>query len=373
MGQLNDWAGEFGGDGEVYPYDGPGTAGSNPNAVPVDTVTMVDPVAQCFTVEMPAGWDSTVFSSGSYADARQTAVSVSPDGNTILFVGDPTTPTYWSPSAMGEMGEPVTDIIDQSDTVEWSEYQLATERVENWVQQKFGDLDGFMLLGTEDAPDIAQEGMEIMQPQLDVPLTVTSARTYFQYASDAGTMNGMVTGSTVGMPQGWVVLVQGQSTLGNPLDYEPMVQTMARTLKLTDEWKGRQQEYWQNARAESEAFAAQLTANHNANMEWIRNSSAAHQSKMEGIWAANDASMNNYYDRMASMDSNQRSFLNYLQEENTVQTDLGDTYQVPQGADVYYVNPSTGQSIGGDYGFGEQDLTQMGLDSSDWMQTEIVD
>ena len=93
---------------------------------------------------------------------------------------------------------------------------------------------------------------------------------------------------------------------------------------------------------------------------------------MQGIWAANDASMNNYYQRMEAMDSNQRSFLNFIQGENTVRNDAGQVFQVAQGADVYYVNPGTGATVGGNVNFSEQDLIAMGLNPSDWTLTEVI-
>ncbi len=147
---------------------------------------------------------------------------------------------------------------------------------------------------------------------------------------------------------------------------------MASSKKLTPDWASRQEAFWQNERAASAAFTQQLIDNHNANMAWIQGSAAAHQQKMQGIWAANDASMASYYDRMASMDGNQRSFLNYINGEHTVRNSAGQTFQVAQGVDVYYVNPATGHQVGGDVNFSEQTLVEMGLDPSDWTRTEIV-
>lgn len=338
----------------------------------METVTMTDPVAQSFTVEAPLGWDTTAYSTGMYSDHRTAVVSVSPDGKTILFSGDPLSPAYWSPSAPANQTEFVQGWVDQSSLAEWSEYQPATTWTEEWVLRKFGGLEGFELLGTVEDPDKAAQISEAVQQQLGGGMTVTAARTTFSYETGDGTVSGLVTGETLGNDQTWTTVVSGLSTLGITDDYEPMLTALSQSVRTTPEWKERQDQFWQGMEAQSQAFTQQLIDNHNANMAWIRNSGAAHQAKMQAIWAANDASMTNYYDRMASMDGNQRSFLNYLQGENTVQNSSGQTFQVAQGADVYYVNPSTGQTVGGNANFSEQDLRDMGLNPSDWTITEIV-
>lgn len=338
----------------------------------METVTMLDPVAASFTAEVPLGWDSTLFSTGTFGDHRQTVISVSPDGLTIIFSGDPYLPFYWSPSHPDNQTEAAQFLINESSTTEWREYEPATTWVEQWTVDKFGGLDGFAILGTEELPDEAAEATQILEESLGIPVFVTAARTHFQYETDIGTMSGIVNGSTQDGGQFWNASVSGLSTIGDPYDYEPMVDALARSSRITPEWSQRQDQYWRDIQAQSDAFTQQLTDNHNANMAWIRDSSMAHQAKMEGIWAANDASMNNYYTRMSAMDDNQRSFLNYIQGENTVQTSTGQTFQVAQGADVYFVNPSTGATVGGNSAFSSQDLAEMGLNPSEWSATQVV-
>jgi hypothetical protein len=353
--------------------DGQGDDPAGPELSPptTETVGLIDPVAQSFTVEAPAGWDTTAYSTGMYSDHRETVVSVSPDGKTVLFVGDPYAPSYWSPSDPSNSTDAVRTWVEQSEISQWSEYVPATTWIEDWTVAKFGGLDGFVLLSTVDRPEEAQQIAETFRQALGTEITVTAARTTFVYTAD-GASFGMVSGATYGNAQTWSANIQGLSTLGDPDDYEPMLVAMARSKKITPEWQSRQSAFWQDMQAQSEAFTRQLIDNHNANMQWIRTSAAAHQQRMQAIWSANDASMTSYYDRMASMDGNQRSFLNYIQGENTVQNSAGQSFQVPQGAQVYYVNPTTGNTVGGNEAFGEQDLISMGLNPSDWTLTEIV-
>lgn len=347
---------------EEYPYSGP----------TFDTVTVLDPVAGAFTVDVPLGWDSTVFSSGMFSDHRQTVISMSPDGLTVLFSGDPSLPYYWSPSHPNNQYETSQIMVDSLENAEWREYEYADTWVEWWIYDKFGNLDGFVYYGSEFDPQEEQNMYETYARELGISIDVSVARGYFGYETEYGPMTGLVVGSTSNMDSVWYATVRGLSTIGDPLEYEPMLTAMVESETTTPEWKSQQDQYWAQVQAQNQAFTEQMISTHNSNMAWIQNSSAAHQARMENIWAANDASMNNFYNRMASMDSNQRSFLNYLQDENTVQIAGGETYQVPQGVDVYYVNPSTGATVGGNSAFGEQDLYQMGLNPSDWTRADVI-
>ena len=107
-------------------------------------------------------------------------------------------------------------------------------------------------------------------------------------------------------------------------------------------------------------------------MAWIQDSANAHQQRMESIWSANDASVASYYDRMASSDVSHRSFLNYINDERTVQTTEGQKFQVDDSYQRYWVNPTTGEYAGGDVNFGESQLRELGLDPGAYQEVEIV-
>lgn len=335
-------------------------------------VSMTDPVAQSFSVDVPEGWDSVAYSTGTYDDHREAVVSVSPDGNTVLFIGDPKLPAYYDPDHPDNAQQWFRDWIDQSDVADWAAYTHAVDWTQEWVLRKFGELDGFLLLDTVDDPAEAQKIVDAVQQATGASVQATVARTSFTYETESGIVSAKVTGSTMNSGSAWFADVQGLSTLGEVADYEPMLGAMARSKKTDPNWTARRDEVWAQQRAQSEAFTQQLIANHNANMAWIQNSAAAHQSRMEAIWAAGDASMQNYYDRMDSMDGNQRSFLNYISEENTVAGPTGQTWQVATGQTNYYVNPTNGQYVAGDINFDESDLREMGLNPNDFELTQIV-
>jgi hypothetical protein len=321
---------------------------------------------------VPAGWDSIANSEGTYDDHREAVVSVSPDGNTVLFLGDPKLPGYWNPDDPANQQQWFRDWVDQSDIAEWGYYTPAAQWTQDWVTNKFGGLDGFLLLDTTDAPDQAQALIEKVYQATGSMIEATAAYTNFTYETESGVVSARVGGVTMNSGQAWFADVQGLSTLGFVDDYEPMLSAMARSKQNDPNWTARRDQVWADQRAQSEAFTQQLIANHNANMAWIQNSAAAHQSRMQSIWASNDASMQSYYDRMDAMDSNQRSFLNYINEENTVAGPTGQTWQVATGQTNYYVNPTNGQYVAGDINFDESDLREMGLNPNDYELTQII-
>ncbi|MCB1040734.1 MAG: hypothetical protein KDA94_14560, partial [Acidimicrobiales bacterium] len=79
-----------------------------------------------------------------------------------------------------------------------------------------------------------------------------------------------------------------------------------------------------------------------------------------------------FYDRMASGDVEQRQFLNYINDESTVQSSGGQKFQVDSSYQRYWLNPSTGEYAGGDIDFGEQQLRDLGLDPGSYEEVEIV-
>lgn len=63
---------------------------------------------------------------------------------------------------------------------------------------------------------------------------------------------------------------------------------------------------------------------------------AIHRSTTEAV---NNSIMGSYNSRMQASDENQRGFLNYIKDENTVRDNsTGERYQVQSGADQYWMN-----------------------------------
>src|ERR1051325_3403271 len=98
---------------------------------------MTDAVAQSFTVAVPDGWDSVAYSTGTYDDHREAVVSGSPDGNPVLFIGDPKLPQCWDPNHPNNQQQWLIDWIDQSDVADFGTYTHAVDWTPGWVLGKF--------------------------------------------------------------------------------------------------------------------------------------------------------------------------------------------------------------------------------------------
>ncbi len=150
---------------------------------------------------------------------------------------------------------------------------------------------------------------------------------------------------------------------------------MAGSQRTNPEFTARLQAEHEATMAGIQAEIQAMTARHEANMAWIQQSAQRHQQRMNAIWAQGDASMQNYYARMDSMDNTQQSFLNYINEENTVAPlsgGSGTTWQVDSGYDRYWVNPTSGGYVGGDINFGESQLRELGLNPGDYEEVTVI-
>jgi hypothetical protein len=337
------------------------------SAPTTSTVTMRDPVDDSFTVEVPEGWDSVAYSSGQFAVHRNVVSSVSPDGKTVLFVGDPKLPMYWDPSG-------VTDIfrqsIDKVDFYEIKSFEPMESYLPDYVTGKFGDLPEFQIASVEPEPEL--KGLIESSLIAGAGFSVSTAVVRFSYAASGSTINALVVGWALNGGVNWTTDVFGVATDRNVDDYSAMLYAMAGSVTTTPEYAARSQANHEQSMAQIQAFGEELTRQHNANMAWIRQSAAAHQSRMEAIWAQGDASMQSYYNRMDSMDHTQRDFLNYINEEATVSGGATGTRQVATGATNYWVNKYDGTYVGGDINFGDAQLRELGLNPNDYEQVTVV-
>ncbi|MCB0844369.1 MAG: hypothetical protein KDE26_14040, partial [Bacteroidetes bacterium] len=60
--------------------------------------TYTDPRENAFTVSLPSDWKTQVSLERPHGQIRSCGVSVSPDGKSKVFFGDPTLPTYMAPN-----------------------------------------------------------------------------------------------------------------------------------------------------------------------------------------------------------------------------------------------------------------------------------
>lgn len=334
-----------------------------------EMMSVTDPVDNAFTVDVPATWDSVAYSTGGFTNARNVVSSVSPDGKTVLFMGDATLPVYWTPV---DILPTTVELANVLDFYVIAEYEPAEAYFPEYVTRKFGELPGFEITSVVSKPDQVQE---LQQGFIDNGVPAPEAHmvdVFFDYTASGETIHALVNGMTMNGGSFWIVDLAGLATDREIEDYLPMVQAMSRSLKITDDYSARSQANHDAAMAQIQAFGEEMTRQHNANMAWIQQSAAAHQSRMEAIWAQGDASMQSYYNRMDSMDSTQRNFLNYINEEETVSGGSTGIRQVATGATNYWVNKNDGTYVGGDINFGDAQLRELGLNPNDYEQVTVV-
>ncbi|QXC60806.1 hypothetical protein KSP35_21185 [Aquihabitans sp. G128] len=335
-----------------------------------DLVTVSDPVHNAFSIGVPNGWNNLVYSSVEGQVTHEVINSVSPDGKTVLFIGDPKIPSYWNPAT----ANPVTvDFCNKLDFMELKSYSPAPEYMPAYVQQKFGKLPGFQLGSVETDAD-AEAGLA--QAFADRGLAapgIAIVNLHFSYEDEDGTtVNALIVGTTMDSGDFWSASVLGLSTTGDVATYRPMLAAMTQTEQTNPEWTAQQNARHQQVLAQIDANTAAMTSQHQANMAAIQSSAQRHQERMAAIESANDASVAGFYDRMEAGDATQRGFLNYINDENTVATSSGTTYQVDNSYDRYWLNPTTGEYAGGDINFGDAQLRELGLNPSDYEEVKIV-
>lgn len=333
-------------------------------------VTVQDPVNNAFSAGVPEGWDSLVYSVVEGQVTREVVNTVSPDGDTILFIGDPKIPSYWNPAT----ANPITvQFSEQLDFMELKTYVPAPEHLATYVTEKFGQLPGFAVTEIVEDADAEAKGREAWASRgLPVPV-LHVADAHFTYQTEDGEqVNALIIGTTVDSGDFWQAQVVGLSTTGSTDDYRAMLTTMIGSMQSNPDWTAQQNARHEQVMADIARRTAEMTSQHQANMAAIQSSAQRHQQKMEGLWAANDASVANFYDRMEAGDANQRGFLNYINEENTVATPTGQQYQVDNSYDRYWMDTSTGTYVGGDINFDDADLRELGLDPNAYTEVQVV-
>jgi hypothetical protein len=339
-------------------------AADGPTPPTTDLVTMRDPVEDMFSIGMPKGWANRVYSVRIYDINTMVVTSISPNGSVILFAGDPSMPQFWSP------GNPVaTQMAQFNKMVKIQSFVPAPTFLPAYVERKFGRLPGFKVTNTSE--DFEYE--EKLQKKLDetgVPMRATAAKVDFTYQDAGAPRNVRILGSTCNAGGFWTVSVSGVSTTSDPDRYIPMMETIGKSHKMNPAWQAREQERHREAMAAIQRATQEMTNRHNANMAWIQDSARRHQARMDAIHAQGAASTRAFEQRMSAMDSSQRSFLNYINDESTVVNSSGKTFQVDNSYQRYYINKTTGTYVGGDIRLDHDKLRDLGLNPDDYEEAK---
>lgn len=338
--------------------------------VPSSMVPITDPVNNAFSAQVPEGWESLAYSTVEGQVTRLVVNTVSPDGGTVLFVGDPKIPSYWEPEAANEM---VVRFADMLDSMELRSYTPAEQYVVEYVNEKFGEIDDFQLGELSRAYDREENLMNQAASQGVALNDVQVATQRFSFTDGEGRPNQAgVTIGTMSASGTWTVEISGATTTGDLDPFLAKADEIAGSRQMNPDFQAQQQQRHNDTMAMIDQRTREMTERHEANMAWIQDSANAHQQRMQGIWASNDAQMASYYDRMASGDVEHRQFLNYINDERTVQNSAGVKSQVDDGYQRYWQHTSGSGYLGGDANFDESAISSLGENPSNYEEVQIV-
>jgi len=351
------------GRGDVIPDEPAG------GELPTSFVTLTEAIYGAFTAEVPDGWDSVAYTTVEGQMANNVLASVSPDGSTVIFSGDPGIPSYYDPDQATDVIRQFTEWVP---SMELARYTPADAYLQGYVPEKFGGLDGFALDGIEPLPERAAQ-IEEAGRAAGGSYTVEAARARFSFTDEQGQPNrGYVDAVTMNGGVGWLVNVNGAATTGDLEALLPVALSVTDSIRMTPDFVANQQARHEATMAQMQAFQEEMTRRHGENMARLQQSAASHQARMEAIWASNDAQITAYYDRMQQGDVNHRAFLNYINEENTVVGPSGGKVQVAGGYERYWINVNDGSYLGGDAALDESALRELGFDPSAYQEAPIV-
>lgn len=338
--------------------------------------TVLDPVEQAFTLSMPRGWHNRAWLHRNGAMAREIATSSSPDGGTVLFMGDPSLPMFCEPT--GLMPPPGSEVRP---------YTSVEHFLPAYVQRRFGRLGGFRVLGMAPLPELLHLLTDKARRAGAQQVWITAGALRLQYVEAGAPVNAVILGACVGFGPVWTVELAGVSTAGQPEDYVPALLALVATRATTPAMQRRQLEERARSAAQHQAVMAQLDqnaallrANHASNMATLQGMAASHQAHMGALHAAHDAQLAGWAATqqrldgahsaaMAAEDLGQRRFLNAIAEERTVVDPDGHTHQVADGFDRYFRRRSDGAWIGTR---GDRDLSGLpGVDPSQYDEVRI--
>jgi hypothetical protein len=345
---------------------------SKPSKPATEYERVKEPIEGSFFVNVPKGWYNQVYSFRIDDIIREITVSVSPNSDTVIYMGDPKIPQYWSPQYTNPF---IMESVKYSPLTRVEAFQKAEPYFRKYVQNKFGKLENFKLgevaFDDERTKDLYQRHQEKGIPVAELGVV----KIFFTYTDKGKPMSAHLVGATFDYQAFWIPTVCGISTSNNVKDYIPMLNTIAKSKETNPEWVARQNQIHQQRMAEIQAnhqrIMSQMTDRHNQNMLWIQRSAEAHQAKMQNLWAQSDASVKSYFERSAASDMQHQRFLNYINEENTVVGSGGKTWQVATGYQRYFVNPTTGKYLGGDIRFDQDAIRRLGLNPDDYQEVKI--
>lgn len=334
-----------------------------------DMQTVYDMTENSFSIAMPAGWQNIALMHRLHNSPRTLVRAISPDNNAVIFMGDPVLPVYSMPNPQMEA---MYRNVGMNPPTQSSQFIDAENYFAGYMQERFGRLQGFVLDEKYIDEKIVDFQRKEMQ-KLNFHPTVSNISYRFHYESNGRTIRGVVNGTTMSFGSGWLPEVSGYCTTGDINELEEIFWAMGKSRVQNPAWQQAQNARHQQVMAQIEANTQAMTARHNQNMANIQASAQAHQQKMAALHQAADMRNQAWADQQASLDAQHKQFINSIRNEHTVADPSGNTYQVDNYSDKYFVDKTNNTYIGTHGTVTLDDLRQIkGLNIDNFAETIII-
>lgn len=310
----------------------------------VKWVQIADMTENSFSIAMPAGWNNAALLHRKHQSPRALVTSVSPDKNTVIYLGDPRLPVYTIPGSG-------FDAPYRQFNIKYP-YQIAPSvsaetYFSDYLRKHFGGMEGFRIIEKFDNhPILEQQRKEMAKLTMNVGVTNASYR--FVYTSKGRTIHGELNGTVVDMGKMWIPEVSGFCTTGDPKEVAAMMIRMGQSKVTNPKWQEAQNAQHQQNMAMIQQNTQRMTQQHQQRMADIQRSAAAHQQRMSDLQQAADARNEQWRRNQQSQDIQHEKFLNTIKGEHTVQDSEGNTYQVDNSQEKYFIDKSNNTYIGTD-------------------------
>jgi|GEM_PF-4028999 len=258
---------------------------SNKNGSAVKWINIADMAENSFSVDMPAGWTNTALLHRVHGSPRSLVTAISPDKNTVIYIGDPRLPVYTVPGSGFE--EPYRQ-FNMKYPYQVAEYVPAETYFNNYLRTHFGQIEGFRIIEKFDnRPLLALQRKEMQKAPVNAEVSNISYR--FEYQSKGRVIHGELNGTVIGLGKMWLAEASGFCTAGDPVAAAAMMIKMMESKAANPQWQQAQQAQHQQTMSMIEQNTQRMTQQHQQNMANIQRSAAAHQQRMADLQQAADA------------------------------------------------------------------------------------
>lgn len=340
---------------------------------------VVDANEGSFSVELPVGWQHEVRMVRIGPEQRRIVQAQSPDGAVRLIGHDPDLPNFLEPGGM----------FPTSPMQRIGTYVTADVFLKDYLPARFGNQPGFRFDGTRPEPQLEQfivrKGAEL---GVNVRATSVSARFGFQQPGPSGApiaVEVLMLLSTMSMGFMWVPDAAAVFCSGaDPETYRDALLRVTGSEQTSKQWRNAQNQLFAsqmqfNAQQE-QMMMNQMTNLHNQRMGDIAAAGAANTAIHNQRMATSEAGTAAFLDRMnqptasgfegAGLDQ-QHSWMNMMNEQETVRTASGDDVQVEAGADRYFMDERNRTWVGAPENADANDFRTAGLNPDDYQEGQI--